>query len=125
MKGILNAEAFIAQFKQQASAPNIEQMLAVQAIIDDVKANGDQALAQYTEHFDGQTLDKVKVTPEQLKASWDALDTDLQDALKLTKARIEQYEQRILYQDNLDEELSYVYRPLARVGLYVPGGTAL
>ena len=95
MKGILNAEAFIAQFKQQASAPNIEQMLAVQAIIDDVKANGDQALAQYTEQFDGQTLDKVKVTPEQLKASWDALDKDLQDALKLTKARIEQYEQRI------------------------------
>lgn len=125
MKGILNAEAFIAQFKQQASAPNIDQMLAVQAIIDDVKAKGDQALASYTKQFDGQTFDKVKVTPEQLKASWDALDKDLQHALKLTKARIEQYEQRILYQDNLDEELSYVYRPLARVGLYVPGGTAL
>lgn len=121
----MNAQEFIAQFKQQASAPNIEQMLAVQAIIDEVKAGGDAALASYTQKFDGQSLANVKVTPEQLKASWDALDTALQEALKQTKARIEQYEQRILYKDNLDAELSYVYRPLARVGLYVPGGTAL
>lgn len=126
----MKAQAFIAQFQQQtarAKRSTIKQMLDVQNILDDVIEKGDQALIDYTQRFDHQNLSQsqLKVTPQQLKDSWDALDDDLQAALKLTKERIEAYEKRVLYQDNIGEELSYVYRPIERVGVYVPGGTAL
>lgn len=127
----MKAQAFIAQFQERTAQKRRatgQQMLAVQEILDEVIAKGDQALIDYTQEFDGQTMTNaqaLKVTPEQLKESWDSLDKELQAALKLTKKRIETYEQRLLYQDNHDEELSYVYRPIERVGVYVPGGTAL
>lgn len=126
----MKAQAFISQFKQKTSQDKqttFKQMLAVQEILDNVQAQGDQALIDYTQRFDQQYLNQsqLKVSAEQLKASWDALDEELQAALILTKERIEAYEERILYQDNLDEELSYVYRPIEKVGVYVPGGTAL
>lgn len=126
----MKAQEFIASFQNQTAQTKhskIEQMLAVQEIIDEVTATGDQALIDYTQRFDRQQLTKVqlKVDPQRLKASWEALDEELQAALQLAKKRIEAYESRILYQDNRGDELSYVYRPIERVGVYVPGGTAL
>ena len=127
----MKAQTFIAQFQQttvQAKRSKLKDMLAVQEILDDVITRGDQALLDYTQRFDHQLLEQpeqFKVTYQQLKDSWDALDEDLQAALRLAKERIETYEQRILYQDNCHRQLSYVYKPIQRVGVYVPGGTAL
>lgn len=127
----MKAQTFIAQFQQttvQAKRSKLKDMLAVQEILDDVITRGDQALLDYTQRFDYQLLEQpeqFKVTYQQLKDSWDALDEDLQAALRLAKERIETYEQRILYQDNCHSQLSYVYKPIQRVGVYVPGGTAL
>ncbi|MFL2136503.1 histidinol dehydrogenase [Ruoffia sp. FAM 24228] len=121
----MDANKFIKQNKIKTKSSNVDQMIAVQAIIDKVKVDGDQALYSLTKEFDQQDLDDLRVDPALLKASWDALEPDLQQALKLTKQRIEDYETKILYKDHQDDELSYVYRPLERVGIYVPGGTAL
>ncbi|RPA61033.1 histidinol dehydrogenase [Aerococcus agrisoli] len=103
-------------------------MLAVQNIINDVRSQGDAAVVDYTNRFDGQNYtnaEAFRVSPDRLKASWDELSPELQASLKTTKARIEAYERSILYQDMIGEEISYVYHPLEVAGFYIPGGKAL
>lgn len=121
----MNVKEFMTNFQKEKNASNVEQILATQKVIDQVRAEGDAALYQLTEQFDKQRLETFKVEPEQMKASWELLDKDLQEALMVAKERIEAYERKIMYQDVLAEELSYVYKPLEAVGIYVPGGTAL
>lgn len=121
----MNAAEARASLQEDVMALDGDMLLATQEIIQTVRNQGDAALRTYTQTLDGVDLEDFWVKPEQLKASWDALDTDLQKALKLAKDRIIAYEERILYEDNLGEELSYIYRPLERVGVYIPGGTAL
>ncbi|OYW69504.1 MAG: histidinol dehydrogenase, partial [Aerococcus viridans] len=113
---------------QKAAGLDVERMLAVQNIINDVRSQGDAAVVDYTNRFDGQNYtnaEAFRVSPDRLKASWDELSPELQASLKTTKARIEAYEQSILYQDMIGEEISYVYHPLEVAGFYIPGGQAL
>ncbi|MBZ6528121.1 histidinol dehydrogenase [Aerococcaceae bacterium DSM 111021] len=121
----MNVQEFIKTFQKNKQDTNVNQIVTVQTIIDQVKNQGDEALYGLTKRFDKVDLDTLKVSPEQMKASWESLDKELQDALIIAKERIEAYERKIMYQDQIGEELSYVYRPLEGVGVYVPGGTAL
>lgn len=123
---VANFRAIIKE--QKAAGLDVERMLAVQNIINDVRNQGDTALVDYTNRFDGQTATNAaafSVSPERLKASWDALSPALQKSLQTTKARIEAYEKALLYQDMIGEEISYVYHPLEVAGFYIPGGQAL
>lgn len=125
----MNVETFqkIYEEKNQDSV-DLERLLSVQEMIQNVRKNGDQAVIDYTNQFDGQAYANagdLKVSPERLKASWDNLDPTLQKALKTAKERIEQYERASLYADRPGEEISYVYNALNSAGFYVPGGKAL
>lgn len=125
----MKAAAFKSTFKaNNDQADELERMVAVQQMIQKVRSKGDLAVVDYTNQFDGQTFQSAndfKVSPERLKASWDELTPDLQESLKMTKSRIEQYEQSILYQDKIGDEISYIYHPLNVAGFYIPGGKAL
>src|SRR5699024_2639065 len=59
------------------------------------------------------------------KQSFESLPAEEQRALETIKARIEDYQKTIKYSDQDDGEFKYVYHPLEKVGVYVPGGTAL
>lgn len=125
----MDAQTFRQTFDaNQRAGVDVDRMLAVQEIIQTIQNAGDKALLDYTNQFDQQNLqnvEEIKVSPERLKASWEALSPDLQKSLKLAKARIEEYEQSILYQDMKGEEISYLYHPLKTAGFYIPGGKAL
>lgn len=125
----MDAQTFRQTFNaNQSTGVDVDRMLAVQEIIQTIQRNGDESLLAYTNQFDQQNLqnvEEIKVSPERLKASWEALSPDLQKSLKLAKARIEEYEQSILYQDMKGEEISYLYHPLKTAGFYIPGGKAL
>lgn len=124
MKSI-NVKEFIDTFSSDESYTSAEQLKNVMDILNDVRQNKDQALLDYTSRFDGQELDEIKVPLSYLKESYEQLDDDIKKALVTAKERIEAYEKSIKYEDRNLGEFTYVYRPLERVGIYVPGGTAL
>ncbi|HEX3762479.1 MAG TPA: histidinol dehydrogenase [Kofleriaceae bacterium] len=104
---------------------------AVAAILADVRARRDAAVAEYTRRFDKR--EPVGGSYELSRARWDAAAAQvapvLRDALGFAAARIRAFHDRQREPD-LDVTLEGVrlelrVTPLARVGLYVPGGTAL
>lgn len=121
----INVQTFKETFTADESYTSADQMQNVMGIIENVRKNKDAALLDYTEKFDGQKLDQIKVPTEYLKESYDKLDADIKSALELARDRITAYEESIKYQDKDLGEFSYIYRPLERAGIYVPGGTAL
>jgi histidinol dehydrogenase len=101
----------------------------VEAILDQVQQEGDAALMALTERFDGVRPDPLRIPAEALAAAWQATDANLQAALQLAHRRITDFHQR---QKPLDlnvtgvhgERLGRRWRPVAKAGLYVPGGRA-
>ena len=101
---------------------------AVAKILADVRARGDEAVAEYTRRFD-----KREPPYEVVRARWDELAArvaaPVRAALDLATQRIRAFHERQVEPD-LDVTLDGVrlelrVTPLARAGLYVPGGTAL
>jgi histidinol dehydrogenase len=104
---------------------------AVREIIADVVTRGDRALVDLTSKFDRVELDaaRLRVAPAELNQAFSACGGEALDALKLARDRIEAYHRHQLpadlrFTDPIGVELGYCWRPLAAVGLYVPGGTA-
>lgn len=120
----MNTKTFKQIFTADDST-DLESTDNVLSIIEDVKQNKDAALKKYTAQFDGQQVENFKVSAEKLKNSFDSLNEEEQNALLLIKERIADYQQSIKYKDYEDGEFSYVYHPLERIGIYIPGGTAL
>lgn len=111
---------------EQETAAEIES--AVAAILADVKQNGDDAVRMYTEKFDGVKLDDLRVTETEIETAYTAADPAFIETLQMAAANIEDFHKRQLRQGFLTTQQGVVLgqkiTPLARVGLYVPGGTA-
>ena len=106
---------------------------AAGAIVADVRARGDAALLEYTRRFDGwapRNAADLVAGKGDLAAAWRSLPAPGRKALRVAADRIESFHRRETdavvrpYRDRLGAMLGQVSRPLARVGLYVPGGTA-
>ncbi len=117
-------ERFLA--KQREAGADVAA--AVAAIVDDVARRGDAALAEYTARFDRVALTpaQFRLDPAELAAAAPAADVE---ALRFAAARIEDFHRRqmpapIDYTDAAGVRLGLRWRPLAAVGIYVPGGTA-
>jgi histidinol dehydrogenase len=120
-------KAFLAT-KREASE-DVEQ--AVRAIIADVVARGDAALADLTRRFDRFDPAPVglRIAPDEIEAAMARCDRAALDALALARDRIEAYHRRQLpaddrFTDGLGVELGSRWTAIEAVGLYVPGGTA-
>ena len=119
--------SIVRQYTQQTTDMEIERR--VYDIIENVRANGDAALREYSEKFDGVKLDDFKVDQSIIDAAWDNLPDDLKHALLVAKKNITEFHSREIEQGFVDMDTPGITRgqkvtPLARVGLYVPGGTA-
>jgi histidinol dehydrogenase len=102
---------------------------AVQEIIDNVKANGDQALLRYTEKFDGVTLGAIRVTEAAIEAAVKKVDPKLLAVIKQSRDNIQEFHelqvQRGFVTTTADGRvMGQRVIPLEKVGVYVPGGTA-
>ena len=105
----------------------IEQQ--VREIIDTVIAEGDAALRDYSEKFDGVQLTELKVSDDVLTEAYNSLAPALKEALEVAKRNIEAFHKRQIDQSFIDLDTPGIVRgqkvtPLKRVGIYVPGGTA-
>lgn len=119
--------SIVRQYTQRTTDMEIERR--VYDIIENVRANGDAALREYSEKFDGVKLDDFKVDQSIIDAAWDNLPEDLKHALLVAKKNITEFHSREIEQGFVDMDTPGITRgqkvtPLARVGLYVPGGTA-
>jgi len=104
---------------------------AVAEILAAVRREGDTAVCRCTAAFDGVSIapENLAVTPEEMKAALGRVDGDFLAALDLAVKNITAYHRRQLTNswfepDNRGMILGQLVRPLARVGIYVPGGTA-
>ncbi|PKQ15672.1 MAG: histidinol dehydrogenase [Actinobacteria bacterium HGW-Actinobacteria-7] len=106
------------------------EILGVAAkIVDDVRARGDEALRALTKQFDGCDLADFRVTEEEIEAAVAQCDEAFLDALTVAAGAIEDFHRRQLPQSWFNAQEGGVFlgqkiTPLARVGIYVPGGRA-
>jgi histidinol dehydrogenase len=104
---------------------------AVRAILDDVRARGDEAVAEYTARFDGVELTptEFRVPAQEIKAAHGACDPEVVAALDVAARRIDAFHRRHLpADDNFTDQdgvrLGARWTSVAAAGLYVPGGKA-
>jgi histidinol dehydrogenase len=105
---------------------------AVRAIIADVRKRGDEALLEYTRKFDrlqAKSMSELEVSRARLEAALAALPPEQREALETAAARVRAFHERQLAQsweftDAEGTRLGQRVTPLARVGVYVPGGKA-
>ncbi len=103
----------------------------VREILDAVKERRDQALFEYTEKFDGAhiTSDNIRVTEEEIKEAYDQVDPELVEIIRKSLHNIRTYHEKQRQYSWFDSKpdgtiLGQKITPLARVGVYVPGGKA-
>ncbi len=98
-------------------------------IFKDVQTKGDEAIAKYTSLFDGITLDKIEVSKEEIQEAIVVISIELKTAIELAKSNIERFH---LAQKTAKIEVETTEgvfcwqekRPIQKIGLYIPGGTA-
>ncbi|MFP4626456.1 MAG: histidinol dehydrogenase [Natronomonas sp.] len=96
-------------------------------IIERVREEGDAALRDYAREFDDVNVGNIDVMDDAERA-YEAVDDDVRSAIETAAENIEAFHERQVpsgWRDTFDgRELGRRYRPLDRVGVYVPGGTA-
>ncbi|NBC84161.1 MAG: histidinol dehydrogenase [Bacteroidetes bacterium] len=101
----------------------------VRPILQAVKRNGDDALRQYTQKFDGVETETLQVSEKEIAMSDMQVSDELKDAIDIARENIEKFH---LAQrgENLKVETTpgvmcwQKAMPIEKVGLYIPGGTA-
>ena len=101
----------------------------VSGILADVRSRGDAALLDYCRRFDHADLTALEVTEAELDAAVAQVEPEFLDILKKAASNIEAFHRRQIRTDFVISEqegviLGQKIIPLARVGLYIPGGTA-
>lgn len=106
---------------------------AAARVVADVRARGDAALLELTERFDGWkpgAAEALAFGPAEFKAAFRELPRAARQALELAAGRIAAFHEREIdaevktFRDRSGATLGQVTRPLRRVGVYAPGGTA-
>ena len=100
---------------------------AVRQIVSEVRHRGDAALLDYTLKIDGIELTSLEVSKQQIASAYREVDEELVSALKLAAKRIRSF--HATQKANIGSEFTsldsgQLMRPLQRIGVYVPGGTA-
>jgi histidinol dehydrogenase len=101
----------------------------VYEIFKEVKIKGDNAIAKYTNFFDGIRLTETLVSDLEMLEAINAVPSDLKDAINLAKTNITKFHkaqitQKIALETSDGVECWQEKRPIQKVGIYIPGGTA-
>lgn len=101
----------------------------VKQIFKEVQNKGNQAIGKYSSFFDSVTLDNIQVTPEEIELAKNEVTSELKNAIQLAKTNIEQFHaaqktDKIVVETTIGVTCWQEKRPIQKVGLYIPGGTA-
>lgn len=125
----LDADARAATLRRATRARSAEVEAGVSRILADVRADGDAALARLTRELDGVALDAFEVDEAEFAAAEAEVGDELRAAMTDAAQRIEAYHcaGRIApfeIETAPGVRCGRLVRPIARVGLYVPAGSA-
>ena len=114
-------------FSRAIPKVNVEDVVA--EIIEDVKANGDNALYKYCEKFDGAKFSSLLVTEEEISEAVNLVEPEFLEILKKAAANIRKFHEKQVRNSFIinDEDgivMGQKVIPVDKAGLYVPGGTA-
>ncbi len=120
---------FFSDMKKRAGEINLSTNEVVLKIINEVKEKGDVAVRNFGFQFDGASPEQFEISREDMKLAYDCCEDSLKKALQHAKENITAYHEKQKKQGyELKKEngviLGQIVRGLARVGIYVPGGTA-
>lgn len=115
-------------FKREETNFNVEDI--VKDILADVSKNGDKALIYYAEKFDKCKLENILVTEEEFEEAFSLVDNEFVEILKKASENIREFHTKQLRKGFEIKKQNGVIigqkiTPIERVGLYVPGGTAV
>lgn len=130
MKTYINPEKNTWETITQRPAKEANSLVAtVKSVFDEVKENGDVALKQYTQKFDGVSLSDFKVSEQEIQQAVSLVDEDLKQAIVLAKKNVEKFHASQKIEKKVINTMQGVacwqeMKPIERVGLYIPGGSA-
>ena len=126
--------AFSAKLNKLIAASSLFDPVVEQRALEIIRAvqrRGDKALLHYTEKFDGAKLTpgKLRVGQAELAGAWRATDARTRKAICLAKANVTLFAKRSLRKNWQARNaqggvVGEKFDPFARVGVYIPGGTA-
>lgn len=101
----------------------------VTQIFEDVQKNGDEAVNKYTQLFDGVSLESNLVSEEEITEAVALVSNDLKEAIitaqkNITAFHLAQKTEKVFVETTNGVECWQEKRPIQKVGLYIPGGTA-
>ncbi len=101
----------------------------VSQIIENVRKNGDAALREYADKFDGGAPQCLEVTEEEIEDAFKTVSPELIEIMKKAAKNIENFHKRQIRQSFIISEedgaiCGQKIIPIEKAGLYVPGGTA-
>jgi len=121
----------VTELKKRSEETAIEVNGIVAEILKTVKSEGDIAIFNYTKKFDGVELDSssIKVSENEFEEALNAVDKGLIEIIKKSANNIREFHENqktkswfINKEDGII--LGQIIRPIEKVGIYVPGGTA-
>ncbi|MCI6537515.1 histidinol dehydrogenase [uncultured Eubacterium sp.] len=105
---------------------------SVNEIIANVRSNGDQAVFDYTQKFDGATVtaENIEVTEAEIAEAYEQVDPKLLEVIRKAKENIRVYHEKQKQYSWFDSSipgtmLGQKVTPIAKAGVYVPGGKAV
>ncbi len=99
----------------------------VERIITEVRERGDAALLDFTRRLDGVELESLAASREEVEKAYREVGEELLSALHLAAQRVRSFhlaQMRHSLKEFRQGGLGQILRPLDRVGIYAPGGTA-
>ena len=101
----------------------------VNEVFKDIQSNGDSAIRKYTEQFDKVSLSSFLITQDEIKTAVQCISNELKEAIQLAAGNIEKFHSaqktEKVYQETMPGVVCWQEkRPIQKVGLYIPGGTA-
>jgi len=111
---------------RQAFGDDLTPEETILQIIRDVRGEGDAAVRRYAKLLDGADLENFRIDEDQIARAKESVSPELREALELAAQRVRNFHQSTMPSGWLDREqgLGELIRPLDRVGLYAPGGSA-
>lgn len=121
-------DSLLKILSERAENISPEIMQTVSTVIADVRKNGDAALREYTKKFDKVELGSLFVTEEEQERLIAKVPDDLKEIIDEAAENIYKFHKKQLQNSWMTNEngkiMGQLVRPIEKVGLYVPGGTA-
>ena len=101
----------------------------VRAILDEVRAGGDDAVRRLSERFDGAVVGELRVAPAEIEAAPELVDPDVLDGLRTARANVRalveaQLRDPVAVELDQGQRIEVAELPVRRAAIYVPGGRA-